>query len=128
MKPNKIRWDEPIYQKHGRRYFELGKHIEFDCYEYGSHLLSVNKWGTSYLRNVDPEKASLLAAMKIAKDAMLEAFMQESDVQAANPPAQITQEQRNLLDKLEATGFMTTMWVRASAHDIIDAAFKALEE
>ena len=128
MKPNKICWDEPIYQKHGRRYFELGKHIEFDCYEYGAHLLVVNKDSTSYLRNIDPEKASLLAAMKIAKDAMLEAFMQASDVQAANPPAQITQEQRNLLDKLEATGFMTTMWVRASVHDIVDAAFKTLEE
>ena len=128
MKPNKIRWDEPIYQKHGRRYVELGKYMDFECYEYGAHLLVVNKGCTSYLRNVEPDKAGVLAAMKIAKDAMLKAFMDASDLRPAKEPVEITEEQRQLLDELKATGFFTEMWIRESAHGIVDAAFKALEE
>lgn len=127
MKPNKINWEMPIYQKHGRRYFELGKYVDFECYEYGAHLLVVNKGSTSYLRNVEPDKAGVLAAMKIAKDAMLKAFMDASDLRPAKEPVEITEEQRQLLDELKATGFFTEMWIRESAHGIVDAAFKALE-
>ncbi len=127
MKPTKINWEMPIYQKHGRRYVELGKYMDFDCYEYGAHLLVVNKGGTSYLRNVEPDKAGALAAMKVAKDAMLQAFMEASDLQPVNPPSTITEEQRRLLDELKATGFNESVWIRESAQGIVDAAFKALE-
>ena len=128
MKPNKIRWDEPIYQKHGRRYVELGKYVDLDCYEHGAHLLVVNKGCTSYLRNIEPDKAGVLAAMKIAKDAMVQAFMEASDLQPVNPPITITEEQRRLLDELKATGFNESVWIRESAQGIIDAGMKALEK
>lgn len=128
MTQTKINWEEPIYQKHGRRYVELGKYVAFECYEYGAHLLVVNKGCTSYLRNVEPDKAGVLAAMKIAKDAMVRAFMEASDLRPANQPVTITGEQRRLLDELKATGFCTEMWIRESIQGIIDAAFSALEE
>lgn len=128
MKPTKINWEMPIYQKHGRRYIELGKYVDFDCYEPGAHLLVVNKGSTSYLRNVDPDKVGVLAAMKIAKEAMVKAFIEASDLRPANEPVKITQEQRELLDKLKETGFNSEMWIRESAQGIVDAAFKALEE
>ena len=127
MKPTKIKWEMPIYQKHGRRYVELGKYVDLDCYEYGAHLLVVNKGCTSYLRNVEPDKAGVLAAMKIAKDAMVQAFMEASDLRPANQPVTITEEQRRLLDELKATGFNESVWIRESAQGIVDAAFKALE-
>ena len=127
MKPTKINWEMPIYQKHGRRYIELGKYMDFDCYEYGCHLLVVNKGSTSYLRNVEPDKAGVLAAMKIAKDAMVQAFMEASDLRPANQPVTITEEQRRLLDELKATGFCTEMWIRESIQGIIDAGMKVLE-
>ena len=128
MKPTKINWEMPIYQKHGRRYVEIGKYVDLDCYEHGAHLLVVNKGSTSYLRNVEPDKAGVLAAMKIAKDAMVQAFMEASDLRPANQPVTITQEQRDLLDKLKATGFNESVWIRESAQGIIDAGMKVLEK
>lgn len=59
MKPTKINWELPIYQKHGRRYIEIGKYMDFGCFSNGAHLLVVNKGSTSYLRNVDPDKVDL---------------------------------------------------------------------
>ena len=128
MTQTKINWEEPIYQKHGRRYVELGKYVDFDCHEYGAHLLVVNKGSTSYLHNVEPDKAGVLAAMKIAKDAMVQAFMEASDLRPANQPVTITEEQRDLLDKLKATGFNESVWIRESIQGIIDAGMMVLED
>ena len=129
MTQNKIKWEQPIYQKKPNgRYVEIGKYMDLDCYEYGAHLLVVNKGCTSYLRNVEPDKAGLLSAMKIAKDAMLQSFIEASDLRPTKEPVKITQEQRELLDKLKETGFNSEMWIRESAQGIVDAAFKALEE
>ena len=123
-----IKYNEPIYQKHGRRYKQVGQYLEFDCFSNGAHLLVVNKGSTSYLRNIEPDKAGVLAAMKVAKDAMLQAFMEASDLRPANQPVTITQEQRDLLDKLKATGFNESVWIRESAQGIIDAGMRVLEK
>ena len=123
-----IKYNEPIYQKVGRRYKQVGEHMQFDCFPLGAHLLVVQKGSTSYLHNVEPDKACLLAAMKLSKDAMLQAFMEASDLRPANQPVKITEEQRRLLDELKATGFCTEMWIRESSQGIIDAGMKALEE
>ena len=129
MKQSKINYEYPIYQKKSNgRYQEVGKYLDFDCFSNGAHLLVVNKGCTSYLHNVEIEKAGMLAAMKIAKDAMVKAFMEASDLRPAKEPVKITQEQRELLDKLKATGFNSEMWIRESAQKIVDAAFEALED
>ena len=123
-----IKHNEPIYQKVGRRYKQVGEYMQFDCFPLGAHLLVVQKGSTSYLHNVEPDKAGLLAAMKLSKDAMLQAFMEASDLRPANQPVKITEEQRRLLDELKATGFCTEMWIRESIQGIIDAGMKVLEE
>ena len=123
-----IRYSEPIYQKVGRRYKQVGEYMQFDCFPLGAHLLVVQKGSTSYLHNVEPDKAGVLAAMKIAKDAMLHAFMEASDLRPANQPVTITQEQQDLLDKLKETGFNSEMWIRESSQGIIDAGMKVLEK
>ena len=123
-----IKYSEPIYQKVGRRYKQVGEYMQFDCFPLGAHLLVVNKGCTSYLRNVEPDKAGVLAAMKIAKDAMTQAFMKASDLRPVNQPVTITEEQRRLLDELKATGFCTEMWIRESIQGIIDAGMKVLED
>lgn len=130
MKQSKINYEYPIYQKKSNgRYQEVGKYLDFDCYNHGAHLLIVNQGGgTSYLHNVEIEKAGMLAAMKLAKEAMVKAFMEASDLRPAKEPVKITQEQRELLDKLKATGFFSEVWIRESAQGIVDAAFEALEK
>jgi len=122
-----IKYDEPVYQKVGKRYKEVGKWVEFDCLPHGAHLVVVNPGLKSTLFNVDVDKAGFLAAAKIAKEAMLKAMMDASDLRPKEQTAEITQEQRDLLDKLKSTGFMTEWWIRNSLNDIVDAGIKAVE-
>lgn len=130
-----IKIDEPIYTKVGRRYKEVGRLIELDLYRYNKDnpenqsaaLLVFQKHSTSYLRNVDIDSAGVVAAMRVAQKAMVEAMVENSKLKPSSPPKQITVEQRDLLDKLEATGFNTSAWHWSSMNDIVDAGIKALE-
>lgn len=130
-----IKTDEPIYTKVGRRYKEVGKFIELDLYRYNKDnpeepsaaLLVFRKHSTSYLRNVDIDSAGVAAAIRVSKKAMVDAMVEESKLKPSSPPKQITKEQRELLDKLEATGFNTSTWHWESMNDIVDAGIRALE-
>lgn len=127
--------DEVVYTKRGRRYYPTGKWIEFDIYRYRKDngepdaclLVFHKEGGTSYLHNVELDKAPVLAAMKVGQDAMLKAMMKASELQPVQQTSTITQEQRNLLDKLHETGFNTGSWTRESLFGIVEAGMKAME-
>lgn len=131
-----IKIDEPLYTKVGRRYKEIGRHIELDLYQYNrdnperpkAALLVFQKNSTSFLRNVDVDSAGTIAAMRLVSRAMVDAMVEASKLKPALPPKQITQEQRELLDKLEATGFNASTWSWDSMNDIVDAGIKVLED
>ena len=130
-----IKTDEPVYTKVGRRYKEIGRFIELDLYRYNKDnpelpsaaLLVFQKNSTSYLRNIDIDSAGAIAAIRLAQNAMVEAMVKESKLKPSSPPEKITPEQRELLDKLELTGFNSGNWYRESMVDIVDAGIKALE-
>lgn len=131
-----IKRDEPFYTKVGRRYKEVGKYIELDLYRYNKDnpelpsaaLLVFQKHSTSYLRDVDIDSAGVVAAMRVAQKSMVEAMVEESKLKPSSPPKQITVEQRELLDKLQATGFNSGIWQWGSMADIVDAGIKALKD
>ena len=129
---NTLKYDSPVYQRipvgtKGRyKYEQVGAHVQFDLFSNGAHLLVVQDSCTSYLHNVDPAKAATLAAMKLAKEAMVKALQEASDYKPSERP--ITKEQRELLDKLQATGFNSCIWVRESTYGIVEAGLKVLEE
>lgn len=131
-----IKTDEPVYTKVGRRYKEVGRHVELDLYRYNKDkpeipsavLLVFQKYSTSYLRDVDIDSAGVVAAMRIAKKAMVDAMVEGSKMKPSSPPEQITLEQKDLLDKLEATGFNASTWHWESMNDIVDAGIKKLED
>lgn len=133
--PKMIKKDVPVYEKVGRRYKEVGRHIEFDIYRYRKDngepdacLLVFHKGGgTSYLHNVELDKASVLATMKVCQEAMLNAMLKASEFQPVQQTKPITQEQRDLLDKLSETGFNASSWTRESLGGIIEAGMKAME-
>lgn len=83
--------------------------------------------GTSYLHNVELDKAPVLAAMKVGQETMLDAMREASELQPVKQTSPITQEQRDLLDKLHETGFNTSRWTRESLVGIIEAGMKAME-
>lgn len=130
-----IKTDTPFYTKVGRRYKEVGKFIELDLYRYNKDnpekpsaaLLVFQKHSTSYLRNVDIDSAGVAAAISVAKKAMVDAMVEESKLKPSSPPKEVTKEQRELLDKLEITGFNTSTWHWESMNDIVDAGIKSLE-
>lgn len=138
MTTNYIKKDTPLYERvysstgKSYKYKEVGKWLEFDLYKYRKEndstaaLLVFSPYSTSYLRNVDVDKASVLAAMKIAKNAMEEKMLEESMWHPQ--PQTITLEQRELLDKLEATGFNASVWSRKSLAEVVEAGMKVLEE
>lgn len=127
--------DVPVYEKVGRRYKEVGRWIEFDIYRYRKDngepdaclLVFHKEGGTSYLHNVELDKAPVLAAMKVGQEAMLKAMLKASELQPVQQTTQITQEQRDLLDKLHETGFNASNWTRESLVGVIEAGMKAME-
>jgi len=130
-----IKTDTPIYTKVGRRYKEVGRYIELDLYRYNKDnpetpsaaLLVFQKYSTSYLRNVDVDSAGVIAAMRVAKKSMVDAMVEESKLKPSSPPKEVTPEQRELLDKLEMTGFNTSVWQWECMNGIVDAGIKSLE-
>lgn len=117
--------DEVLYQKVGRRYKPWGMIYDLNGIPQGAHLVVVKPGSQSMLYNVDPDRAALLAAMREATEAMIDAMREASELKPQQAP--ITQEQRDLLDKLKATGFIASIWSRGSLRGMIDAGMKALE-
>lgn len=117
--------DETLYIKKGRRYKPWGMIYALGGLPQGTHLVVVKPGSQSMLYNVEPDRAALLAAMREATEAMIDAMREASELQPQQAP--ITQEQRDLLDKLKATGFNASIWSRGGLHDMVYAGMKALE-
>lgn len=117
--------NDTLYIKKGRRYKPWGMVYDLSGLPKGSHLVVVKPGSQSMLYNVEPDRAALLAAMREASEAMIDAMREASELQPKQAP--ITQEQRDLLDKLKATGFNASIWSRGGLRDIVDAGMKALE-
>ena len=117
--------DEVLYQKVGRRYKPWGMIYDLNGLPLGAHLVVVKPGSQSMLYNVEPDRAALLAAMREASEAMIDAMREASELQPQQVP--ITQEQRDLLDKLKATGFSASVWSRGSLRDIVEAGMAVLK-
>lgn len=116
---------ETLYIKKGRRYKPWGTIYDINGLPEGTHLVVVKPGSQSMLYNVEPDRAALLAAMREATEAMIGAMREASELQPQQVP--ITQEQRDLLDKLKVTGFNASIWRRGGLRDMVDAGMKALE-
>ena len=117
--------NDTLYIKKGRRYKPWGMIYDLNGLPQGAHLVVVKPSSQSMLYNVEPDRAALLAAMREATEAMIDAMLEASELQPQQVP--ITQEQRDLLDKLKATGFSASVWSRGSLRDIVDAGMAVLK-
>jgi len=118
--------------KGGRvRYEVAGLDMQHNLFGKGAHLLLIgDDWG-SYHRNVDPDKAGLLAAAKEMRDAMTDAISGalklEPKVVKQN---KVHQDAWSVYTKyLEARGEEPpSMLIGKSAYEIVDAGINALME
>ena len=92
---------------------------------HGSHLVVCYPGGQSRRFNIDPNHAALIAAGRVAEDAMCDAIRKASEMRP--PRAQMTQQQRDAWENLiiefgdEARSLSTN-----SARDVAEAGLQAL--
>jgi hypothetical protein len=117
-----------FYEKIGRRYHPVYEYDNdlLDSFPKGSHLVIVYPGGTSRRFNIQPNHAALIAAGRVAEDAMCTAIREASEMRPQRTP--ITEGQQRAWKKLarEFGDDLATLNI-GSARDIADAGLAALQ-
>jgi len=117
------------YEKVGRKYVPVSVYDSdyLDSFPKGSHLVICYPGGQSRRYNIDPAYAALIAAARVAEDAMMQAMTKASEMKPQQTP--ITEGQRKAWKKL-AREFGTDLATLngTSSYDITQAGLKALED
>ena len=115
-----------FYEKKGRRYVPVAEYDnEFlDSFPKGNHLVMSYPGGTSRRFNIDPNYAAMIAAGRVAEDAICDALRKASEMKPQRTP--ITEGQRKAWKKLakEFGDDLATLSL-GCARDIADAGIKA---
>jgi len=116
------------YEKVGRRYVPVAEYNEewLDSFEKGTHLVMCYPGGTSRRYNVNPNYAAMIAAGRVAQDAMCQAIHKASELRPQKTP--ITPGQKKAWEKLarEFGDELATLHIDC-ARDIAEAGLKALQ-
>ena len=116
------------YEKVGCRYVPVA---EYDSdllagFPEGNHLVMCYPGGQSRRFNIDPDYASMIAASRVAQDAMCRAISKASELRPSHPA--ITEGQSKAWRKLSKEfGDELCTLQGPSAHDIAEAGIKALQ-
>jgi hypothetical protein len=117
------------YEKKGKRYVPVAEYDSdlTDSFSKGTHIVMCYPGGQSRRYNIDPDYAALIAAARVAEDAMIQAMHKASELKPTQTP--ITEGQRKAWKKL-AREFGTELCTLngASSYDITQAGLKALQE
>ena len=117
------------YEKVGHRYkpvYEYDSEL-VDSFSQGTHIVMCYPGGQSRRYNIDPDYAAMIAAGRVAEDAMIQAMSKASELKPATTP--ITPAQQRAWKKL-AREFGTELCTLngASSWEIAQAGLKALED
>jgi hypothetical protein len=117
------------YEKRGRRYVPVSEYDSeyLDSFSRGTHLVMCYPGGQSRRYNIDPNYAALIAAGRVAEDAMSTAIRKASELRPQKSP--ITPGQKKAWEKLarEFGDELATLQIN-SARDIAEAGLQALED
>ena len=116
-----------FYEKVGRKYVPVREYDSLlqESFPEGAHLVMAYPGGRSTRYNVDPNHAGLIAASRVAEDAMTRAIRMASELKPTTTP--ITESQRQAWQSLakELGNDLCTLQA-SSAHDIAQAGINAL--
>jgi hypothetical protein len=122
--------DETIfYVKKGRRYVPHSTYSnEFcDSFTKGTHLVQVYPGGSSRRFNIDPNYAAMIAAGRVAEDAICRAISKASEMKPQRTP--ITPGQKKAWEKLaKEFGDELCPLTYGSYRDHAEAGVKAMQE
>lgn len=116
------------YEKVGRRYRPVAEYDKdfMSAMPKGSHLVMIYPGGSSTRFNIDPNYAAMIAAGRLAEDAICRALNQASEMRPAGTP--ITPAQQRAWKKLaKEFGDDLCTLKGASIRDIAEAGVKAMQ-
>jgi hypothetical protein len=116
------------YEKRGRRYVPVSEYDNdfLDSFTKGNHLVMSYPGGTSRRFNIDPNYAAMIAAGRVAEDAVCKAINKASEMRPARTP--ITPAQQRAWKKLaKEFGDELCTLHGTSTRDIAEAAVTAMQ-
>lgn len=115
------------YEKVGQRYKPVSEYDSdfLDSFAKGTHLVMSYPGGKSTRYNIDPNYAAMIAAGRVAEDAVAESIRKALDLRPQKQP--ITERQQKLWREL-AESFKQDDYpiIRPAARDATEAAVKAM--
>jgi len=117
-----------FYQKVGRKYVPVHEYDSdlLDSFPQGAHLIMSYPGGSSRRHNIDPNYAAMIAAGRVAEEAMCQAMQKASELRPQRKPITPAQQQawRKLAKEL---GDELCTLQGASTHDIVEAGLRAMQ-
>lgn len=117
------------YEKIGRKYVPVAEYDnEFlDSFTKGTHLVMSYPGGQSRRYNIDPNYAAMIAAGRVAEDAICKSISKASELRPKSTP--ITVGQKRAWEKLaKEFGDELCTLNGLSVHDCAEAGVKAMQE
>ena len=117
------------YEKRGRRYVPVSEYDSeyLDSFSKGTHIVMVYPGGQSRRYNIDPAYAPMIAAGRVAEDAICRAISKASEMRPQRTP--ITLGQKKAWEKLaKELGDELATLHGLSVHDCAEAGVKAMQE
>jgi len=115
------------YEKVGRRYKPVAEYDGdwMDSFHKGNHLVMVYPGGSSRRFNIDPAYAPMIAAGRVAEDAISSAVVKASEMRPHNRP--ITLKQKKAWEALAKAFGNDRYYIEIpSAREIAEAGIKAM--
>jgi hypothetical protein len=115
------------YEKVGRRYVPVAEYDNdyMDSFPKGNHLVMCYPGGSSRRFNIDPNYAAMIAAGRVAEDAMSRAVVKASEMRPHKAP--ITEKQRKAWENLSKAFGDERYYIEIpSAREIAEEGLKAM--
>lgn len=116
------------YEKIGRKYVPVAEYDNdlLDAFTKGTHLVQVYPGGASRRYNIDPAYAPMIAAGRVAEEAICKAISKASELRPKQTP--ITVGQKKAWEKLaKEFGDELCTLHGLSVHDCAEAGVKAMQ-
>lgn len=117
------------YVKQGRRYIPVSEYDDdlLSSFPKGAHLVMSYPGGQSRRYGIDPAYAPMIAAGRVAEDAIRKAIFEMSEARPKERP--ITPQQRKAWEEMKRVfGDELFSLTFSSTHDLAEAGVKAMQE